>query len=176
MGKSGYITYDFLKEDFGVETLEDVQLQLRIRDNGGKWIDVKLTEEEINDEEKYHRSDFRIKPIKEFEVGDWVREYGRIHIITDDTIDYYNGTNYMAQHTDSKHWFPEEDEFMWFYKPTSFDTLYYYHFGKFLCKVDDVSGQTFYYSKETSARFDFVEPFTGDIPKFLSKYQPPRVL
>jgi len=150
-----------IKEDYYLENWDDVKLQIRVKDNGGKWIDCNLTEEELNSE-KIWPGDIRVKPIKDFEVGDWIIVYNEIKMINKHNIAYYDGTNYMAQERYAKHWFPDEDEYMWFYN-NSTD----YHFGLYYKSTIDAAVQRFYYSKEKRTRFEFVEPFSNQIPLFL---------
>lgn len=157
---------DHLKKDYFLDDLNNVKFQVRVSEDGGKWIDWDSSIEELNDADMW-LGNIRIKPIKEFEIGDWVCDINSIinrdiKIITKDLINYYNGTNYMAQERYKKHWFPQEDEYMWFYN--SYND---YHFGQFLKSIS-TGKSTFFYSKEfPNMSYTNIEPFTKQIPLFL---------
>lgn len=61
-------------------------------------------------------------------------------------------------------WKPKEGEYCWFYNSKT-----EYHFGKLQSANIGIDGlsTTEYYPQEVYKRFDFCEPFTGEIPTFL---------
>jgi hypothetical protein len=157
---------DKLKRDYFLDNLNSVKFQIRVGDDGGKWIDWDLPIEELNSDNIWC-GDIRIKPIKDFEIGDWVCDINNridrdIRIITKGLIEYYNGKNYIAQERYAEQWFPKENEYMWFY-----NSIYQYHFGRYFKSTTDIADQVFHYSKEKGTGFEFVEPFTKQIPLFL---------
>jgi len=102
---------EFVQEKYNIKDIKTVDIQIRKKENGGKWINGNdFTIEELN---KIHRSDFRLTPEKDFEIGDWVIEYNSIIKITSENLPYYDGTNFKAQNTSSKHWHPYTDEIIW---------------------------------------------------------------
>ena len=155
---------DFLKEKYKNFSIN--QFQVRLRTNGGKWVnrlDLELTEDDINN--LYHRSDFRPIPDKEFEIGEWVvASYAldKPRQLTEDIICYYDGRNHYAQETHSNIWYPEEDDWVIYtdsIEDNKFEVLRVKEFNKNTNRV--------YFGSQDCDIFAYlneVQPFMGKLP------------
>lgn len=147
-------TSDFIKEKFNLNT---VAMPLQFRDTD-RWVTKSLSEAKVNE---YHRSDIRMIPSKNFEIGDWVVEHGTKVKITEDRINYYNGAKGYAQYVSSVHWFPIEGEYCWSKKYGLVEVI------DVLLKTITVNPVFLYRTVQTT--IDDVEPFIGELPTFIKE-------
>lgn len=116
---------EYLKEKyptFSLDNLGNFEVQLRSQNRWVNCREIDLDEDDINN--LYHRSEFRPKPFKPFEIGDWVKpSYTKPSQLNENNIGYYNGTRWMAQETNADIWFPVENELVIDLPNSSDDTI-----------------------------------------------------
>ena len=155
----------FLLEKYKLNSLDDIVWEIRDSNNGNyNWFESKITDEIL---ENYWRGDFRPKPIKPFEVGDWVLDCGVIlKQLTEETINYFNGKRPYAQSTLAEHWIPKEGEYCWNLETKSL--------GCIKQIADTEFGIDYYFYSDSNGvqsygaySFNKFEPFAKNLPTFL---------
>lgn len=78
---------------------------------GNQWVDFDGSDYELL---KFHRSDIREKPEKDFVIGDWWVPWknAKPEKLTKDTIKYYIGTKPYAQYVEATLWQPQPGEWV----------------------------------------------------------------
>lgn len=109
--------------------------------------------------------------MKHFNIGDWVvpkageeKFQGPQQIKDKEVNEQYLIGNFWYSRRNFEKWVPKIGEYCWFYNSKTD-----YHFGKLQSANIGIDGLnvTEYYSQEIYKRFDFCEPFTGNVPEFL---------
>ena len=132
-------------------------LQLRI---GNKWVGFDGEPYELL---KFHRSDIRAKPEKEFVIGDWWVPWNNAtpEKLTKTNIPHYDGTRPFAQNTEPKLWRPAEMEWCW-HKTRQLVQVTYKE-----PKIYSMVGYTLH-GFQQDIKLKDCEPFLGKLPTFLN--------
>ncbi len=144
---------------------ENKPLQVHI---GNNWVDFDGEAYELL---KFHRSDIREKPEKDFIIGDWWIPYNNATPVklTQENIMYYIGTKPYMQRTEAKLWRPNVNEWCWkkYYGLVKVLEINHYSDVGTMYTIESLRANEAYHLKPCS--LNSLEPFIGEQPTFLKE-------